>query len=77
MKNKFSYYIAIILIYAVFYFKMQFRLNSAVYQRLFLLAGLTLHPTLSNATEAGGSNYLPGFYGDFGMAVLPDQNLLQ
>ncbi len=26
-------------------------------------------PTL--ATEAGGSNYLPGFYGDFGMAVFP------
>lgn len=23
------------------------------------------------STEAGGSNYLPGFYGDFGMAVFP------
>lgn len=25
------------------------------------------------ATEAGGSNYLPGFYGDFAMAVMPDK----
>lgn len=24
-----------------------------------------------NATEGGGSNYLPGFYGDFGMAIFP------
>jgi len=26
---------------------------------------------LANATEFGGSNYLPGFYGDFGMAAFP------
>jgi hypothetical protein len=26
----------------------------------------------TNATEGGGSNYLPGFYGDFAMAVFPD-----
>lgn len=25
------------------------------------------------ATEDGGSNYLPGFYGDFAMAILPDK----
>jgi hypothetical protein len=25
------------------------------------------------ATEGGGSNYLPGFYGDFAMAILPDK----
>ncbi|MGR8981446.1 MAG: SphA family protein [Gammaproteobacteria bacterium] len=25
------------------------------------------------ATEGGGSNYLPGFYGDFAMAVMPEQ----
>ncbi len=25
------------------------------------------------ATEGGGSNYLPGFYGDFALAVLPDK----
>lgn len=27
------------------------------------------------ATEGGGSNYLPGFYGDFAMAVMPEQGL--
>lgn len=27
----------------------------------------------ADATEGGGSNYLPGFYGDFSMATLPDQ----
>lgn len=26
-----------------------------------------------SATEGGGSNYLPGFYGDFGMAIMPDK----
>ncbi|MDD2761828.1 MAG: transporter [Methylomonas sp.] len=36
-----------------------------------LLAGLLFYKPLS-ATEGGGSNYLPGFYGDFGMAVMPD-----
>ncbi|WP_161990635.1 SphA family protein [Candidatus Methylobacter oryzae] len=25
-----------------------------------------------NATEGGGTNYLPGFYGDFGLAVFPE-----
>lgn len=29
------------------------------------------HVTASHATEAGGSNYLPGFYGDFAMAIFP------
>jgi len=38
---------------------------------VFLLISLTF--TLpSHATEGGGSNYLPGFYGDFGMAVMPE-----
>jgi hypothetical protein len=27
----------------------------------------------ARASEGGGSNYLPGFYGDFAMAVMPDQ----
>lgn len=27
----------------------------------------------ASASEGGGSNYLPGFYGDFGMALLPDK----
>jgi hypothetical protein len=27
------------------------------------------------ATEGGGSNYLPGFYGDFAMAVMPDKGV--
>jgi len=27
----------------------------------------------ATATEGGGSNYLPGFYGDFGMADFPEQ----
>jgi hypothetical protein len=27
----------------------------------------------SRATEGGGSNYLPGFYGDFAMAVVPEK----
>lgn len=29
------------------------------------------HANETIATEGGGSNYLPGFYGDFGMAVFP------
>lgn len=52
---------------------MQFRLGFFMKHLVFLLVGLILQPSLSSATEAGGSNYLPGFYGDFGMAVLPDQ----
>lgn len=34
---------------------------------------LLISSSPANATEGGGSNYLPGFYGDFGMAVFPDQ----
>ena len=37
---------------------------------LLLLLGLS---GATSATEGGGSNYLPGFYGDFAMAVFPDQ----
>lgn len=29
--------------------------------------------TALKATEGGGSNYLPGFYGDFAMAVMPEE----
>ena len=29
--------------------------------------------TSTSATEGGGSNYLPGFYGDFAMAVMPEK----
>ena len=29
--------------------------------------------TSISATEGGGSNYLPGFYGDFAMAVMPEK----
>lgn len=32
---------------------------------------LTCQVMVVQATEGGGSNYLPGFYGDFGMAVFP------
>lgn len=36
-----------------------------------LFVGLAFHPASTQATEGGGTNYLPGFYGDFGMAVFP------
>ena len=32
---------------------------------------LVLFSSCTLATEGGGSNYLPGFYGDFAMAVMP------
>ena len=35
------------------------------------LGSVPIAPTL--ASEGGGSNYLSGFYGDFGMAVMPDK----
>jgi len=38
---------------------------------LFVL--LAVLSTQSKATEGGGSNYLPGFYGDFAMAVVPEK----
>lgn len=34
------------------------------------LWALALWPCLATASEFGGSNYMPGFYGDFGMASL-------
>ena len=34
---------------------------------------LLCFPLELKATESGGSNYLPGFYGDFMMAVMPEQ----
>jgi hypothetical protein len=36
------------------------------------ILGAVLMQSVS-ATEGGGSNYLPGFYGDFAMAVMPDK----
>lgn len=44
----------------------------AVLTRLLIL--LVLIPPPIAATEGGGSNYLPGFYGDLGMGVFPDQS---
>lgn len=38
-----------------------------------LLAFLVVFLTDVEATEGGGSNYLPGFYGDFAMAVMPEK----
>ena len=38
-----------------------------------LILPLFLQSFSSNATEVGGSNYLPGFYGDLAMAVFPGQ----
>lgn len=34
---------------------------------------LTVFSTQLEATEGGGSNYLPGFYGDLAMAVIPEK----
>ena len=36
-----------------------------------IICGLTGYQAPLQATEGGGTNYLPGFYGDFGMAVFP------
>jgi hypothetical protein len=53
--------------------------------RIISFAGLTMNvikycfflpvffSTALEATEGGGSNYLPGFYGDFAMAVMPEE----
>ena len=38
------------------------------------LGALTYAPTV-DAAEGGADSYLPGFYGDFGMAALPDKGL--
>lgn len=38
-----------------------------------LMPVLLVAATTLSATEGGGSNYLPGFYGDFAMAVMPEQ----
>lgn len=38
---------------------------------LYLL--LAVFSTQLAATESGGSNYLPGFYGDFAMGSMPDK----
>lgn len=40
--------------------------------KLFCLS-CAIFATQSEATEGGGSNYLPGFYGDFAMAVMPEK----
>lgn len=36
-----------------------------------IISGLATYGSPLQATEGGGTNYLPGFYGDFGMAVFP------
>lgn len=48
----------------------QARIFRAYFLRIAISAFLC---PLAFATEYGGSNYLPGFYGDFGMAVMPDK----
>jgi hypothetical protein len=44
----------------------------AIKHWMLLLSVVTFSLT-AEATEGGGSNYLPGFYGDFAMAVFPEQ----
>ena len=41
--------------------------------KLLLCCAICLPSLTVLATEQGGSNYLPGFYGDFAMAVMPDK----
>jgi len=42
-------------------------------RKIFLALLVTLISLKVKATEGGGSNYLPGFYGDFEMAVIPEE----
>ena len=37
-----------------------------------LVAGLLIGASPVDAAEGGGSNYAPGLYGDFGVAVAPE-----
>ncbi len=43
-----------------------------ILRHLALVAVLCNYSVSSQASEGGGSNYLPGFYGDFAMAVMPE-----
>lgn len=44
-----------------------------------ILRGLTIailfwnYPHVTHGSEGGGTNYMPGFYGDFAMAVMPEK----
>ncbi len=40
-----------------------------------LFVSFAIFSTEIQATEGGGSNYLPGFYGDFAMAVMPEKGI--
>ena len=44
--------------------------NQSTY--LLLYTAILLFTSAVNAAEGGGSSYMPGFYGDFGMAVAPE-----
>ena len=44
--------------------------NQSTY--LLLYTAILLCTSAVNAAEGGGSSYMPGFYGDFGMAVAPE-----
>jgi hypothetical protein len=46
--------------------------SSKILLKLFC-ASFSIFSTEIQATEGGGSNYLPGFYGDFAMAVIPEK----
>lgn len=43
---------------------------SAILRHLTIVALLWNYPSVTHASEGGGTNYLPGFYGDFGMAYI-------
>jgi hypothetical protein len=49
------------------------RSNQTKHGLTLLFISCVVFSTELQATEGGGSNYLPGFYGDFAMAVMPEQ----
>jgi hypothetical protein len=52
--------------------KQNLRHDSRLSPWLVAVLGLIIMQGVS-ATEGGGSNYLPGFYGDFAMAIMPEK----
>lgn len=52
-------------------FQNSLRLDTILLQ--LLVVSFAIFSPQSIATEGGGSNYLPGFYGDFAMAVMPEK----
>ncbi|QPK64856.1 transporter [Methylomonas sp. LL1] len=45
---------------------------SALVRYLLIAALCWHHPSVTRASEGGGTSYLPGFYGDFGMAYITE-----